>query len=52
MKGVHSTAVKGGYAPRNDLQTGMSVSAVFRKFSASRPTIKRAQDEGPRSVPS
>ena len=35
---------------RGDLATGMSVSAVARKFATSRQTIMRVRDEGSRSV--
>lgn len=35
---------------RNDLATGMSVSAIARKFATSRQTIMRVRDEGSRSV--
>ena len=35
---------------RDDLATGMSVSAIARKFMTSRQTIMRVRDEGSRSV--
>ena len=35
---------------RGDLTTGMSVSAIARKFATSRQTIMRVRDEGSRSV--
>ncbi len=35
---------------RNDLATGMSVSAIARKFATSRQTIMRVRDEDSRSV--
>ncbi|MCV9967429.1 recombinase family protein [Pararhizobium sp. BT-229] len=35
---------------RDDFTTGMSVSAIARKFATSRQTIIRVRDEGSRSV--
>jgi putative DNA-invertase from lambdoid prophage Rac len=35
---------------RDDLDVGMSVSAIARKFATSRQTIMRLRDEGSRSV--
>lgn len=35
---------------RDDLEVGMSVSAIARKFATSRQTIMRLRDEGSRSV--
>lgn len=35
---------------RQDLATGLSVSAIARKFATSRQTIMRVRDEGSRSV--
>ncbi len=35
---------------RDDLVTGMSVSAITRKFATSRQTVMRVRDEGSRSV--
>ncbi|WP_244602925.1 hypothetical protein [Mesorhizobium delmotii] len=35
---------------RDNLATGMSVSAVAKKFATSRQTLMRVRDEGSRSV--